>query len=309
MFNKTTTVAIIILVLVMIGLIITSFTSTLPENEGTNPISFPVEETKVTEFVDEILVADYAYIKNGNIYISYTDGSNMPVKLENKSWRNVRISPNGKSLAVIGKEDNGSDDIFVYNIDKQEFNRMTFFQNETNGVTDLYWVDNRVVAFHQDEWLHSLNTTSKEVVKMQSGMAALTGVAGNTVGLNTTQNVGAIFDFEDGNLITQINQKIVSTSSFDDDISILLSDGIYSLDGPELVKVSDLTGSLICGELIWNAGTVTNYADVEVVMTELPSSNIKCVKDALYFESSNRWYTLDSKEIKVLENVIYFDKF
>jgi hypothetical protein len=309
MFNKATTLIIVILVIISIGLVILSFSNSLPENDGTNPISFPIDESRSTSFVEDVLTPEYAYIKNGYIYISYTDGSFMPVEIENTTWRNVKVSETGKALAAIGKEGNGSEDVYVYNIERQEFNKMTFFQDEQTGVTDFFWIDDRVIAFHQDGWLHSLNTTSREIVKIQSGISSFTGSTNGFVAMNNTQNKGMIYDFEQGEFISGIDTQILSATKKENTSTILFNDGIYTLENGNLEKISNLQGNMICGELIVSPSIATNYTNNALVSTTLPSMTMNCSKNELYFKIENKWYTLDNKEIPEITNTTYFDKF
>jgi hypothetical protein len=118
-----------------------------------------------------------------------------------------------------------------------------------------------------------------------------------------------VFDFEDGNFVSGIDRKILSTTIFDDDLAMLLNDGVYSLNGANSQQVSSLTGTSICGELIINSNTATNYTNEQIVATALPSQDYRCVKDTLYFKNGDKWYTLDNKEVTEISNTTYFDKF
>ncbi len=102
MFNKVTTIVILILVFLMIGLVIITLSNRSKVNNQPNPISFSTEDSVDIAFTPNTENPKYVYIKDDHIYINYTDESYMPVKLEKKGWavmiydpQEIRYSWNG----------------------------------------------------------------------------------------------------------------------------------------------------------------------------------------------------------------------
>lgn len=291
MFNKVSNIVIIILILLTVVVLLITVSNSVPENDGLNPISYPTEASVEASFTENSILPDYAYIANNYVYVSYSDDSYMPVNLSDKSWKDVKISPNGKQLAIIGKENGGSNDLYVYNLSNFNFNKMTFFQNEASGVTDFYWVDDRVIAFHQDEWLHSLNTTSREIVKIQSGISNLVGIAGQSVAMNNSQNSGMIYDFAEGKFVPNVKSSLIDASTLDGSQYFLMATGIFTVEDTVLSKVSDTTGDALCGDSVID------------ILSEV------CRGEEVYKKTGTQWYTLENEKISKLSDAFDFDVF
>lgn len=309
MFNKVTTIAILILVFLMIGLLIITLSNRAEVNDQPNPISFSTEDSVDIAFTPDKENPKYVYIEDDRIYINYSDESYMPVKLEEKSWTNVLLSPNRNFVAVLGMENANVNDLYLYDIEQKEFNKVTFFENEPTGITSFYWVNDNLITFHQDQWLHSLNVSSKEIVKVQSGIANLKGLVDGKALVNNANNKGATFDFEAGDFQDNVFASTVnSISETDDETFISLSDGIFVLNGEEAEKVSEISGGQVCGDVVLANFIVSTILDNERInINEVPE--YACVQNSLYYKDNSKWYTLDNEEIPELESSTSFDIF
>lgn len=309
MFNKVTTIVILILVFLMIGLVIITLSNRSKVNNQPNPISFSTEDSVDIAFTPNTENPKYVYIKDDHIYINYTDESYMPVKLEKKGWSNVLLSPDKNFIAVLGKELGTVNDLYLYNIEQKEFNKVTFFENELTGITTFYWVNDNLITFHQDQWLHTLNVGSKEIVKIQSGISSLKGLMGDKALVNNSSNNGATFDFEQGEFQDNVFASTInSVSETDTDIFISLSDGIFILNEGEAERVSEISNGLVCGDnVLANFMVSTIREEQRVNINEVPE--YACVQNSFYYKDNSKWYTLDNDEITELENSTGFDLF
>ncbi len=309
MFNKVTTIAILILVFLMIGLLIITLSNRAAVNDQPNPISFSTEDSVDISFTPNTENPKYVYIEDDHIYINYVDESYMPVKLEKKSWSSVTLSPDRNIVAVLGKEIGTVNDLYLYNIVQKEFNKVTFFENELSGITSFYWVNDNLITFHQDQWLHTLNVDSKEIVKVQSGIANLKGITGGKALVNNAENNGATFDFEAGEFQDNVFASTInSVSETDEDIFISLSDGIFILNEGDAEKVSEISNGLVCGDnVLANFMVSTIREEQRVNINEVPE--YACVQNSFYYKDNSKWYTLNNEEIPELENSSDFDIF
>lgn len=310
MFNKLSTLAIIILVLTSVVLIIFAVSNNTQEPSGSNPISFPSESSSEIKFQQIFEQPVYTFIRDGYVYVSYSDSSYTPVNIRDMNWRNIKISPDGKKLAIIGHEADKKDDIYTYNLQTLELKKATFFQDEQTGIQEFYWITDSVLAFFQDGWLHRLNADSGEVLKIESGIKELKGSAGGNVAMNNNQNRGMIYNLETDNFLEiESNSEIRFATNHNNELILMFSNGTYSAIGTELELIAGIIGDGLCGELIKSGDSVVNYSNSNVVVNSFPATNIRCANSEFFYGQNGRWYTLDNVLIADLNNATYFDKF
>ncbi len=309
MFNKATNIISLLLVFVFIALLIITLSNTTKTNDESNPISFSVEDSVSTSFVLKNEKPLYVFIKNKNIYINYDDESLMPVKLEDKEWSRVSLSPDKSNLVFLGKETGTVNDMYLYNIESKQFNKITFFENEPSGITSFFWLNDNLIAFHQDQWLHTVNVDSREIIKVQSGVRDLVGITEERIFMNNTSNKAAVYDFA-GNDFTDnfFSSEIKSVTQTEEGLFVILSDGTFKIENNSANKLFNRSTGQMCGEKIIDTNGVFEILTNEKVNTPNYSSAL-CVANEVYYNQDSKWYTLENEEIDSLENSVFFDKF
>jgi len=85
-------------------------------------------------------------------------GRQQPLELEGKNYRHPQISPNGEQISITIAEDNGSTDVWVYDINRLTLNRRTF----TGTASRAIWSpDSRQLVFDsngEEKGLWSVNS-------------------------------------------------------------------------------------------------------------------------------------------------------
>lgn len=96
------------------------------------------------------------------------------LRLDRKFWKSPQWSPDGKLLAVLGSERQGSQgqrifDIFIFDLAKGEWLRATEYSSGDDGVDSFQWFSETRIVYTQgtadNRWLHRFDYTNQEIQK------------------------------------------------------------------------------------------------------------------------------------------------
>jgi len=161
--------------IVLLGVIATIFLlASQPVTIITNPISKPVSvpgETIISIDQGDVNNFDIAVINaDDTIDLKNTKGERIPIQLDKNSWKDLKWSPDGKLLSVLGKTGDNIFDLFVFNLSTKAWKRATQFSQSTIGLSSYLWRDSNVILFTQgipgEHWIHQYVYNSGEITKL-----------------------------------------------------------------------------------------------------------------------------------------------
>lgn len=175
--KKTIFIGIIGLIISIVLLVLIVLLSLLNNTSGNsqiqNPVSNPVSST--VNIIDlnnpKGGAFEFAVIRpDDTIELRNKINEKFIIGLEKRNWKEINWSPDSKLVSALGESKPGIYDIYIYNISRKEWNRVTDFQNFTSGVDNYVWIDNNTIFFTQGEnptrWIHRYNYISKETLKL-----------------------------------------------------------------------------------------------------------------------------------------------
>lgn len=131
-----------------------------------NPVSFAPEIPN-----DPIANFEIAAITNKDtINILDKKDNEVIINLEQKSWKNIQISPDSKMISVLGLSAESIYDLYIYDVGAKSWSKVTNFESQGSGVESYLWLDNSSLLFIQgvnpERWLHSYKIRQQEVKKL-----------------------------------------------------------------------------------------------------------------------------------------------
>lgn len=92
------------------------------------------------------------------------------IDLDDQSWREIRWSPEGDYVSVIGKTDEeANDDLLLYNPTSASWQVLTSFANAEAGIDNYFWETDSTIIFTQganNKWMHRFDNANKELRKI-----------------------------------------------------------------------------------------------------------------------------------------------
>lgn len=206
------------------------------------------------------------------------------IGLEKRKWKSLNWSPDGKLVSALGQSVNNIYDIYIYNIDKKEWSRVTDYRNFSSGVDQYEWTDNNTILFTQGEvpnrWMHKFNYLSKEILKVSNIQGDIVGISPNLNYVVIKDSISApeIYDGSGIKLVTVANIKDFKT------------DAVIALESIEFFKDSDK----ILAKTTDNVYYKMNLGDTTAVATTLPEQYATLCS---FSENAFAVYTIDGNNL------------
>lgn len=234
--------------IVILGVIATIFLlASQPVNIITNPISKPVSipgETIISIDQGNVNNFDIAAVnKDDTIDLKNTKGERIPIQLDKRSWKDLRWSPDGKLLSVLGKTGENVFDLFIFNLSSKSWRQATKFNQTIIGVSSYLWRDSNVILFTQgnpgEHWIHQYVYNSGEITKLNRTEGELFTIAldakSMVVKLNTNKDATSFAFFKtDGTLIYNLSKVSDTTTN----LPIVISNITYTTSSDNIVLTS-----------------------------------------------------------------------
>jgi len=234
--------------IVLLGVIATIFLlASQPVTIITNPISKPVSvpgETIISIDQGDVNNFDIAVINaDDTIDLKNTKGERIPIQLDKNSWKDLKWSPDGKLLSVLGKTGDNIFDLFVFNLSTKIWKRATQFSQSTIGLSSYLWRDSNVILFTQgipgEHWIHQYVYNSGEITKLNRTEGELFTIAldakSMVVKLNNNNDTTSFAFFKtDGTLIYNLSKVSDTTSN----LPIIISNITYTTSSDNIVLTS-----------------------------------------------------------------------
>ncbi len=177
--KKTVFIGIIGVVIACVVLLVILLLSQLGQpttnSNGNNPISNPVSgNVNIIDLNNPIGGAfEIAVIRpDDTIELRNKINEKFIIGLEKRNWKSLSWSPDGKLVSALGETLSGIYDLYIYNLNRKEWNKVTDYKNFSSGVDQYVWVDNNTILFTQGQaptrWIHRYNYVSKETLKVSN---------------------------------------------------------------------------------------------------------------------------------------------
>ncbi|MFS8130688.1 MAG: hypothetical protein ACMG57_01785 [Candidatus Dojkabacteria bacterium] len=166
----------LVFLIIVIGILATIFllASQPVIIKDNTPVSTPVSipgETVISIDQGNVNNFDIATINpDDTIDLKNTQGERIPIQLDKNSWKDLKWSPDGKLLSVLGKTGENIFDLFVFNISTKSWRQATKFSQTIIGISSYLWRDSNVILFTQgtpgEHWIHQYVYASGEITKL-----------------------------------------------------------------------------------------------------------------------------------------------
>jgi hypothetical protein len=252
--TKYSKIAILLLILLIFVIVVLLILVALVKTESKEPgVSYPLSnpisynEDNIVE-VDEEQLENYKYTvitETDIIKLFDKQGEELIINLDYKNWHSISWSPDGKLIAVLGKESNSSAyNLYIYDLRKRAWRVATNFE-QGSGVESYVWKNNDTILFIEGEaankWLQSYKySTVAEIRKLNRVEGQLLEVSSDEAKLLVKkEKANGNFDFS---FYTSVGEYIYSLNDLktkDDELINPLT-AMFTSD-PDKVVLSDET--------------------------------------------------------------------
>jgi hypothetical protein len=155
-------------------------------NNNNNPISSPVSSP---DNIIKIPLNDrtaYKYVEittDDTILMKNDKGEKIVINLERKNWKNLKWSPDGKKVSVLGNTGEGIFNMFIFDLYSENWTKITNYLSNDSGILSYFWKDSSTILYvaktDSNLWLHSFNYTSGELLKLNIIQGVINDVSNN----------------------------------------------------------------------------------------------------------------------------------
>ncbi len=169
----------------------------------------PIDQGNVNNFDIAVINPD------DTIDLKNTQGERIPIQLDKNSWKDLKWSPDGKLLSVLGKTGENIFDLFIFNLSSKSWKHATKFDQTIVGVGSYLWRDSNVILFTQgtpgEHWVHQYVYASGEITKLNRTEGELFTISSDAksmvVKLNENEDTTSFAFFKtDGTLIYNLSK-------------------------------------------------------------------------------------------------------
>ena len=166
-----TLVAVVVLVMVVLALVAPPPAPVIPPAVTPTPapvnVVTPENPISETEF-------PYVGVRQDDTLAVANAEKIVVISLDHRNWQSPRWSPDGKFILALGTADPQAThviyDLYLYELVTSTWKRITFFGDDSSGITGVAWRQDNTIVFTQgeedDNWLHTYNLESSETKKI-----------------------------------------------------------------------------------------------------------------------------------------------
>ncbi|MEP7103788.1 MAG: hypothetical protein ABI721_03705 [Candidatus Dojkabacteria bacterium] len=240
----------LVFIIVAAGVITTIFLlASTPVIHTTNPpVSKPVSSSTDGNIISindgNIDNFDIALITSEDtIQLKNSQNEIIPINLDKTNWKDIKWSPDGKLLSVLGKSGENIFDLYIFNLKDRLWKKATTFNQTNTGIDSYIWKDSNIILFTQgtapEHWIHQYIYVSGEITKLNKTEGTLFAIAADAksmvVKLNSNNDESSFAFFNtDGTLAYNLNKVLNST----DNKALVISNIVYTKDSNNIILSS-----------------------------------------------------------------------